>query len=223
MDALIVARPLPLAQDELLDLAGRRLGQIAEGDGGRALEVGEMVAAEGDELLLGCLQLPVCRVTNAFGRSPQCSSGTATTAHSRTAGWRATACSTSMVEMFSPPEMMMSFLRSRSSMAPSGMHHRQIAGVEPAAEERPCRRLRLPVVAGHDVLAAHDDFAHRLAVCRHLPQILVHHAHGIGDDERHPLPRLQARPLGWRQMRPTRAAPRRWCSVRTSRSARRCG
>ena len=44
----------------------------------------------------------------------------ATTAHSSTAGWRATACSTSMVEMFSPPEMMMSFLRSRSSMEPSG-------------------------------------------------------------------------------------------------------
>src|SRR2546425_1171757 len=60
--------------------------------------------------------IPGLRVTKAFGRSPHLSSGTATTAHSMTAGWRATACSTSMVEMFSPPEMMMSFLRSRSSM-----------------------------------------------------------------------------------------------------------
>src|SRR2546427_172893 len=66
--------------------------------------------------------IPGLRVTNAFGRSPHLSSGTATTAHSMTAGWRATACSTSMVEMFSPPEIMMSFLRSRSSIYPSGCH-----------------------------------------------------------------------------------------------------
>ena len=60
--------------------------------------------------------MPGLSVTNALGRSPHFSSGTATTAHSMTAGCLATACSTSMVEMFSPPEMMMSFLRSRSSM-----------------------------------------------------------------------------------------------------------
>jgi hypothetical protein len=59
---------------------------------------------------------PGLRVTKALGRSPHFSSGMATTAHSITAGCRATHCSTSMVEMFSPPEMMMSFLRSRSSM-----------------------------------------------------------------------------------------------------------
>jgi len=55
-------------------------------------------------------------LTKALGRSPHLASGTATTAHSMTAGCLATVCSTSMVEMFSPPEMMMSFLRSRSSM-----------------------------------------------------------------------------------------------------------
>src|SRR2546428_171245 len=66
--------------------------------------------------------IPGLRVTKAFGRSPHLSSGMATTAHSITAGWRATACSTSMVEMFSPPEIMMSFLRSRNSIYPSGCH-----------------------------------------------------------------------------------------------------
>src|SRR5437667_5928182 len=65
---------------------------------------------------------PGLSVTNAFGRSPHFSSGTATTAHSITAGWRATHWSASMVEMFSPPEIMMSFLRSRSSIYPSGCH-----------------------------------------------------------------------------------------------------
>src|SRR5437867_3242779 len=60
-------------------------------------------------------RIPGLSVTKALGRSTHLSSGTATTAHSITAGWRATACSTSIVEMFSPPEMMMSFFRSRSS------------------------------------------------------------------------------------------------------------
>jgi hypothetical protein len=45
-----------------------------------------------------------------------------TTAHSSTAGWAVIACSTSMLEMFSPPETMMSLPRSRSSMLPSGCH-----------------------------------------------------------------------------------------------------
>ena len=58
----------------------------------------------------------VLSVTNAFGRSPHLLVGIATTAHSSTAGCATTACSTSIVEMFSPPEMMMSFVRSRSSM-----------------------------------------------------------------------------------------------------------
>src|SRR5712691_5412433 len=65
---------------------------------------------------LSVASAPGFNVTKALGRSPHFSSGTATTAHSRTAGCLATHCSTSMVEMFSPPEMMMSFLRTRSSM-----------------------------------------------------------------------------------------------------------
>lgn len=63
---------------------------------------------------------PSLSVTNAFGRSPQCGCGIPMTAHSSTAGWAAIACSASMLEMFSPPEMMMSLPRSRSSMLPSG-------------------------------------------------------------------------------------------------------
>src|SRR5438445_58484 len=59
---------------------------------------------------------PGLSVTKALRRSPHLSAGTATTAHSRTAGCLTTVCSTSIVEMFSPPEMMMSFFRSRSSM-----------------------------------------------------------------------------------------------------------
>src|SRR5437763_15206754 len=55
VDALGVALPLLVPQHELLDLAGRRLGQVAELDGSRALEVGDVLPAELDDLLLGGL------------------------------------------------------------------------------------------------------------------------------------------------------------------------
>ena len=59
---------------------------------------------------------PSFSVTNATGTSPHFSSGAATTATSSTAAWLVSASSISTEEMFSPPEMMMSLARSRSSM-----------------------------------------------------------------------------------------------------------
>ena len=61
-------------------------------------------------------------VMNAHGVSPHFSSGRATTAASSTAGCRYSTSSTSIVEMFSPPEMMMSFDRSRISAYPFACH-----------------------------------------------------------------------------------------------------
>ena len=55
---------------------------------------------------------PSFKVTKAQGVSPHFSSGLATTAASITAGWRYSTSSTSIEEIFSPPEMMMSFERS---------------------------------------------------------------------------------------------------------------
>src|ERR1700722_5662503 len=55
---------------------------------------------------------PGFRTTMAAGTSPHLSLGAATTAHSKTAGCEKMARSTSMDEIFSPPEMMISFLRS---------------------------------------------------------------------------------------------------------------
>ena len=54
--------------------------------------------------------------TNAQGVSPHLSWGRATTATSITAGCWCRTDSTSIVEMFSPPEMMMSLDRSFNSM-----------------------------------------------------------------------------------------------------------
>src|SRR5207237_452805 len=59
-------------------------------------------------------------VIKAQGVSPHFSSGFATTAASMICGWRYSTSSTSIEEMFSPPEMMMSFERSLISTYPSG-------------------------------------------------------------------------------------------------------
>uniref|UniRef100_A0A0E0CZG2 Uncharacterized protein n=1 Tax=Oryza meridionalis TaxID=40149 RepID=A0A0E0CZG2_9ORYZ len=66
------------------------------------------------------LSAPSLSVTNAHGDSPHCSSALATTDASSTAGCAYSAFSTSRLLMFSPPEMMMSFIRSFTSMYPSG-------------------------------------------------------------------------------------------------------
>src|SRR6185295_2946601 len=53
VDPLRFALPLPVAQDELLDLAGRGLGQLAEVDRGGGLEARDVPLAEVDDLGLG--------------------------------------------------------------------------------------------------------------------------------------------------------------------------
>src|SRR5258705_12237390 len=55
VDPLRAALPLAIAQHELLDLAGRGLGQLAELDGGRRLEARDVLLAELDDLRLGDL------------------------------------------------------------------------------------------------------------------------------------------------------------------------
>ena len=195
VDARCAVAPLAIAQDELLDLAGRRLRQRAELDGSGALKRA-MRVRQCSINSSGVASAPSRSVTNAFGRSPQRSCGIATTAHSSTAGCAASACSTSIVEMFSPPEMITSLARSRSSIVPVGVPHREVAGVEPAAAEGVRRRLRIVVVAEHHVVAAHHDLAHRLAVARHVGVVLVDDAHEVGGRVRLALPGEHARAAG---------------------------
>ena len=73
---------------------------------------GRLSRQKRDQLLGGGRRRPAAAATNAHGVSPHFSSGRATTADIRTAGCRLSAISTSIEEMFSPPEMMMSFARS---------------------------------------------------------------------------------------------------------------
>ena len=104
--------------------------------------------------------------TNAQGVSPHFGSGCATTAAASTAGMAV--------------EHVLDFERGDVLAARDddvlgavldldvavGLHHRQVAGVEPAAGERLLRRLRVLQVALHGDVAAEHDLAHGLAVAR---------------------------------------------------------
>ena len=68
-----------------------------------------------------------------------------------------------------------------------GVHDGDVARMEPAAAEGLRRRLGIVEVARHDVVVAHHHLAHRLAVRRHVPQLLVDDANRIGGDHVQPL------------------------------------
>src|SRR5215211_1054172 len=66
IDLLFALRPFLVAQDELLDFAGRGLGQLGELDCGWGLEAGDVLLAEAYDLLLGRL-LPLLEHDERLG------------------------------------------------------------------------------------------------------------------------------------------------------------
>ena len=86
-----------------------RIESMFRVDGRRALVTG---ASSGLGRRFARTLAPGFSSTNASGVSPHFGCGLATTAQAITAGWRYSASSTSSELMFSPPEMMMSLLRS---------------------------------------------------------------------------------------------------------------
>ena len=168
---------------------------------------------------------PGLSVTNALGARPTSRPGSRRPRTPAPPDARRRACSTSIVEMFSPPEMMMSFF----AVAQLDVAVRVPAPPRSPEWNQPPRNASavasgLLVVALHHVVAAHDDLAERLAVARARRCIvLVHHAHQVGD-RRSPGPGgPPGGPAPRRAARPTPAATRRRCAGRTSRSARRRG
>ena len=105
----------PLAQHELLDLAARRARELVD----LADMLGPLLPREARLLERGAHRGQVGRGRrrssmrkNAHPISPSRASGAATTATSATPGMRTSSSSTSAALTFSPPRMMMSFLRS---------------------------------------------------------------------------------------------------------------
>jgi hypothetical protein len=93
------------------------------------------------------------------------------TAASWTAGWAVSVASTSIVEMFSPPETILPAVVQFDVAV--RVQHPEVPGVEPAVAERGARCLLVAVVAERHVVAAHHDLAQRLPVPRHVGHRVV--------------------------------------------------
>ena len=76
-----------------------------------------------------------------------------------------------------------------------GVHHSDVAGVEPAAAEGLLGRLRVGEIALHHDIAAHHDLAHRLPVGGHVVHLIVDDPHFAGEGVAEALPGTQSRLL----------------------------
>src|SRR3978361_1277923 len=139
----------------------------------------------------GSTDLPWRRTTNAFGRSPQRSSGTPTTAASGAGSVLGAVAELDVAVRVHDPE---------------------VTRVVPAAGERRGRRLVVAVVAAHDVVAVPDGAAHGRAGGRDVHEndlrgveVLrkhLHDPHRVGLDHPDALAGLQPGPLSVRELRP---------------------
>ena len=124
----------------------------------------EPLAAERDDLRVGRARARPAASRRPSGARPSARAGPRRRRTPAPRGGRTMVCSTSIDEMFSPPEMMMSLPRSRSSMLPSGCHTARSPEWNQPPRNAVAGGLGVVEVARHDVVAAHDHLAHRLAV-----------------------------------------------------------
>src|SRR5438067_12365391 len=180
VDALGVALPLLVPQHELLDLAGRRLGQVAELDGSRALEVGDVLPAELDGLLLGG---PRAGLEGDEGLGPlaplRVGDGDHRALHDgRVLGHRLLDLDRGDVLAARDDDVLLAVTQLDVAV---GVPYRQVAGVEPATPERLCTGVGLFEISLHHVVTPHDHLAERLAVHGDVAHRVVDHADEVGD------------------------------------------
>src|SRR5687768_963180 len=160
VDALGLARPLFVAQNELLDLAGGRLGQIAELHGRGRLEVGDVLLAEIDDFSF-CR--PCTRLQGHEGLGPLApllvGHGHHRALHDGgMAGHALLDLDGRNVLAARDDDVLLAVAQLDVAV---GMPHGDVAGVEPPAPEGLRRRVRLLEVPLHHVVAAHDHLAQR--------------------------------------------------------------
>src|SRR5262249_31185642 len=186
VDALAAARPRLLAQLELLDLAGRGLGQLPELDGLRALEVREPLAAEGDQLVLrdagarpqrneGLRHLAPALVRHRHHRALE---------HGGMLHERVLDLDRGDVLAAPDDDVLLAVAQLDVAVR---VHDAEVARVEPAALEGPRGRLGVLVVALHHVVAAHHHLAERSAVGGDVGHAIVDDAKVGRVDARHTL------------------------------------
>ena len=100
------------------------------------------------------------------------------------------AFSTSSDEMFSPPLMMISFLRSTMWMKPSSSHTRHVAGVEPGPGHDRGGDFRLAIIASMTWSPMATTSPMALHVARNVVHFRIHHAdlHAGNRPARHGVP-----------------------------------
>src|SRR5918998_4496785 len=194
MNPLLLPGPLLFAQDELLDLAGRGLGQLAELDGGGGLEAGDVLLAEVYYLLLcGVLSLledheslralaPLLVRDGHHGGLH----------HRRVAG----------DGLLHPDGGDVLPARDYDVLAPVpdldvavGVPDGHVSGVVPAALERLLGSLLVLEVALGNHVTVHHDLAQSLAVALDVVHVLVHHPDQVGGEVALALARHESRPL----------------------------
>src|SRR5262245_40173643 len=180
VDALRLAGPFAIAQHELLDLAGRSLRQLAELHRGRALEASDVLPAELDDLLLARMRallerderlgaLPPLLVRNRHHRALE---------DGRVLGDGLLDLDGRDVLSTGDDDVLLAVAELDVAV---GVPDTDVPRVEPAAPERLGRGVGLLEVALHDVVAAHDDLAQRLAVLRNVSHLSVNDPDEIRD------------------------------------------
>ena len=123
---------------------------------------------------------PGFSLTKADTASPHCGCGRPTTAAFCTAGCASSVSSIFTEATFSPPDLIMSFLRSRNSTSPLLVDQREIAGMVPAEFARLFGGLRVLVIAHHHVRPAMHEFA-GLAARQQIAVVV--HDRGLVDNQ----------------------------------------
>src|SRR5688572_5274804 len=195
VDPLGLALPLAVAQHELLHLAGGGLGQVTELDEGGGLEVGDVLPAELDDLLLGGGHAGLERDERLRPLAPFLVGDRDDRAlqHGGVLRYRLLHLDGRDVLAARDDDV---FLPVAQLDIPVRMPHRQIPRVKPSTSEGFRGGVGLLEVALHDVVAAHDDLAERLPVHGDVVHLVVDHADEVEHDVALALARGLLRHLG---------------------------
>src|SRR5262245_19153926 len=180
VDALALADPFAVAQREFLDLARRGLGKLAELNRRRALEAGDVLPAELDDVLLAGLRallerdeclgtLPPLLIRNRHHRAFE---------DGRVLGDGLLDLDGRDVLSAGDDDVLLAIATLDVAV---GMPDADVPRVEPAAPEGLRSGIGLLEVTLHDVVAAHDDLAQGLAVLTHICHVVVHDPDEVGD------------------------------------------
>src|ERR671916_1322982 len=181
MNPLLLAGPLLLAQDVLLHLASRGLGELGELHGGGGFEAGDVLLAKVYDLLLGRL-LSLLEGHESLGPLAPLvvrHRGDGGLHDGRMTGDDPFHLDRRDVLTAGDDDVLVPVADLDVAVR---MPHGHVARVVPAPLERLLGRFFVVEVALHNHVAVHGDLAHRLSVERHVVHLVVHDPHQVSGD-----------------------------------------